>query len=145
MASRRCTSLQQENLVKNVALIVLRKDRYGHVTLDKSYWKYLINGIGNTPPPPPGPTPSQITKRSQPPSPPCPICPSKAPPTSHPPRQRKRPSPIPSTQEAPTPLRPQKPRCDTDGLGKTRRDYLGIIMLTKRPTNREIKISNRHF
>ena len=113
-----------KTLVQNIVLIVLAVDRYGplklwsHLTLDESYWKYLINGLGNTQTPPQGPTPSKNTKRSQPPSPPSPTCPSQAPPTSHPQRQRTRPSPIPSPQEASTLLRARTPRYDTDGVEK---------------------------
>ena len=98
-------------LVHNIALIVPKLYRYGslklwsHLALDDRYWKYLINGIGNTPTPTIGPPPSPNAKIAQPPSSPYPTRPGQAPHTSPPPRQRIRPSPIPSPREAPTPPR----------------------------------------
>ena len=99
----------------------------------------MINGIRNAPTPPPGPPLYPTTERAQPPyilSTPRNI---QSPPTSPSPRQRKRHSPIPSQQEAPTPPRYRTPRYDMDGVGKIRRYSLGIILLTGRPTEREIK------
>ena len=100
---------KKKTLVQKISLIVPTVDRYGslklwaHLALNDRYWKYLINGIINTPTPPPGPPPSPNTKRAQPPSPLSPPRPIQAPPTSPPPRHRERPSPTPSPQEAPTP------------------------------------------
>ena len=65
--------------------------------------------------------------------------PIQAPMTSPPPRQRLRPSPILSPRDEPTPPRSWTPIYDTDGVGKTRKYFLGILLLTGRPTDIEIK------
>ena len=112
---------------------------WAHLALEEKYWKYLINGIVNSPTPPTGTHPTPTTERIHTPSPPSPPRPSQFPLTLPPPRQRKIFSPIPSPREAPIPPRAQKPRYDTDGVGKTRRDLLGILLLTGTPTEIEIK------
>ena len=140
-----------KTLVKNIALIVSTVHIYGslklwaHLAFDDRYCKYLINGIGNTPTQPPGPPPSSNTNIAQPPSTPSPTRPSPGPLTLPPPCQKTRPSPIPSPQEAPTFPRDRTPICDTDVVGETRRDSLGILLLTGRPTEREIKTRYRRL
>ena len=128
----------KKTLVQNIELIVPTGSLklWSHLDLDEKNWKYLINGIGNAPTPTPGPPPSPTNERAHPPSPPSPPRPSQAPPTLPPPRQSTRPSLIPSPQEAPTPPSSQTPRHDTYGVVKTRRDYMGILILTGRPTER---------
>ena len=98
----------KKNLVQNIVIIVPTVYQYGslglwaHLALDNKYWKYLINGIVNAPTPTPGPPPFSDTEREQPPSPHSPLFPSQYPLTLYPPSQSTRPSPIPSTWEAPT-------------------------------------------
>ena len=112
---------------------------WAHLSLDRKYWKYLINGIENSPTPPPVPPPYPTTEKSNPPYPPPPQCPSQDSLTSPSPRQRTIPSPIPSPQEELTHPISRILSYDTDCVGKTRRYSLGIILLTGRPTDREIK------
>ena len=86
---------QNKDLLHNILLIVSKVDLYGslklwaHLTLDKKYWKYLINGIGNAPTPPLVPLSFPTNERTHLPSTHYPPCPSKALPTLSPPRQKK--------------------------------------------------------
>ena len=124
----------------NIVLIVPAVDWYGslklweHFALDDRYWKYLIYLIGNTPTPPPITLPSTNTKISQRPSSPSPTRHSQAPPTFPTPRKSTRPSPISSPREAPTPSIAHTLIYDTDGVVKTIRDSMAILLLTGRPT-----------
>ena len=93
----------------------------------------MINGIVNTPTSPPGPPPSPTTERTQPPYPPSPPHHIQDPMTSPPPRQRTILTSIPSPRDAPTPMRSRTPRYDTDGVGRTRRGFIGILLLTGIP------------
>ena len=139
----------KKNLVHNIALIVLTVDLYSslklwaYLTLYYRYWKYLINGIGNTATSPPVPPPSQNTKIAQPPSSPSTPRPIQTPPTSPPPRQSTRPSPKLSPREVPTPSISRTPRYDTGRVVKTGRDSLGVLLITGRSTEREIKTQYR--
>ena len=131
-------------------LIFLTVDRYGslklwaHLSLDDKYCKYLINGIGNSTTPPPVTPPSPTTERAQPPSPPSTPRPSQSPSTSPPPSKGTRPSPIPSPREAPIPPRALTPRYDMEGVGKTRR-YPLVLLLVTGIHKREIKTQCRRL
>ena len=54
-------------------------------------------------------------------------------------------SPVPSPQEAPTPPQSQTPRCDTDGVGKTRRYFLGVLLLTGNLLRDKYKLSTENW
>ena len=129
-----------KTLVQNIAIIVPTVDQYGslklwsHLGLDDRYWKSLIKGIGNAPTPPPGTPTSPNNEREHQFSYPYPPLPSQSPPTWPPSKKITRPSQIPSPREATTPPRARTPIYDTDGLGKTRRYLMDVILLIGRPT-----------
>ena len=150
MASWRCTLLQWENpIAQHCAncpngISAWLIEVVGTPAIDDKYWKYLINGIVNAPTHPQGTSPSQTTARTHPLSPPSTPSNIKALLNSSPPRQRTRPSSIPSPRRAPTPPPiSQTARYDMDGVWKIRRDSLGILLLTGRSTKIKIKTQYR--
>ena len=121
----------KKNLVQKISLIVPTIDQYGslklwaHLDIDDKYCKSMIDGIGNAPTPPQGPSPYTTNEIVQPTSSPSLPRPSQSPPTSPPLRQRTRPSPIPSPRESPTPPQSQTLIYDTEG-GVKKEDILWV-------------------